>query len=76
MSKKDKEFDDFKDNIRTSLTLPADMWRRINQIAESSRPKLSANQVTVMLLDYALRDELKKIEWIFNKLPNSEKGKK
>jgi hypothetical protein len=62
-------------SVRSNITFPKDMWDIIGTAAKTARPKLSANQLTIMLLDYAIKNELPKIQWIFRYLPQDEKEK-
>lgn len=56
---------------RQTLRLPVELWDRIKSIADQAKPTLSANQVVVLMLDYATK-ELPKIRWIFETLPKEE----
>lgn len=62
-------------SVRTNITFPKDMHEIITAAANNSIPKLSVNQLTIMLLDYAIKNELPKIQWIFRNLPQAEKEK-
>lgn len=72
-----KEIDEQIDavSVRTNITFPKDMHEIITAAANNSIPKLSVNQLTIMLLDYAIKNELPKIQWIFRNLPQVEKDK-
>lgn len=62
-------------SVRTNITFPKDMMDILVQASSRAIPKLSINQLVIMLLDYAIKNEMPKIEWIFRYLPQAEKEK-